>query len=145
MRHISMVSRELSKIYKKYLEQDSKGFVYMPNTAPEEAKYAYEKARKIWYDLEMEIQMGGWFDLRKEFMVRIKVFELTDSIVTYEYFPDGSDESGVVSLKRDTREHVLEWSAPGYSNTYAERALCRIEEFQESGKFLKEDVISWHE
>ena len=145
MRYISMIENELSKIYTKYLEQDSKGNFYMPDTAPEEARSAYERRRNMRFELEMRIEMGGWFDLREEFVVRIKKFELSDSIASYEYFPDESDESGVVSLKRDTKEHILEWPAPEYSNAYAEHALSRMEEYQDSGKFLEEDVIGWHE
>lgn len=77
-------------------------------------------------------------------MVRIKKLELTDSTARYEYFPEKSDKSGIVSLNRDTGERMFEKLAPGYGNNYAAHALRRIEEFQKNGKFVEKDTVAWY-
>ena len=77
-------------------------------------------------------------------MVRIKKLELTGSTARYEYFPEKSDKSGIVSLNRDTGKRVLEKPAPGYGNNYAAHALRRIEEFQKNGKFIENDTVVWY-
>lgn len=50
MRYVSEEQKNLRKIYDKYLKKDSKGFFYLPDTAPQEAKEAYEKVKKMIFD-----------------------------------------------------------------------------------------------
>ena len=54
MRYHSEEEDRLFKIYEPYLKVDSKGFFYLPDTAPEEAKDAQKKVKKILFDREMK-------------------------------------------------------------------------------------------
>ena len=77
-------------------------------------------------------------------MVKIKKITVTDLIAKYEYFPEQSDKSGIVTLNRVTNERVFNKLALGYGNNYAAHALRRIEEFQKQGVFLEEDIVIWY-
>ena len=77
-------------------------------------------------------------------MVRIEKMELTDQLVRYKYFPEGSEKSGIVALNRSTGERILEKSLEQYGNTYAAHALRRIEEYQSAGEFIERDIIAWY-
>ncbi len=59
MRYHSEEQDRLYKIYKPYLKEDSNGFCYVPDTAPQEAKDAYEKVQEIIFEREKE--ESGWF------------------------------------------------------------------------------------
>ena len=54
MRYHSEEEDRLFKIYEPYLKVDSKGFFYLPDTAPEEAKDAYEKVQQMIFDRKKE-------------------------------------------------------------------------------------------
>ena len=77
-------------------------------------------------------------------MVKIKKIIVTDLIAKYEYFPEQSGKSGIVTLDRVTDERVLEKLALGYGKNYAVHAFRRIEEFQKQGVFLEEDIVMWY-
>ena len=50
MRYHSEEENRLLEIYRPYLEHDSRGFSYLPDTAPREAKEAYEKVQQMIFD-----------------------------------------------------------------------------------------------
>ena len=54
MRYHSEEENRLLEIYRPYLEYDARGFSYLPDTAPQEAKEAYEKVQKMIFDREMK-------------------------------------------------------------------------------------------
>ena len=54
MRYQSDEQDRLYKIYKPYLEHDARGFAYLPDTAPQEAKEAYEKVQQMIFDRKKE-------------------------------------------------------------------------------------------
>ena len=54
MRYVSEEQRELRKLYVPYLKVDSNREYYLPDTAPQEAKEAYEKVQKMIFDRQKE-------------------------------------------------------------------------------------------
>ena len=54
MRYVSEEERELKNICDKYLEIDSKGVFFLPDTAPQEAKDAYKKVQEIIFERKKE-------------------------------------------------------------------------------------------
>lgn len=77
-------------------------------------------------------------------MVRIERLELTEQMAKYRYFPENSENSGIVSLDRDTEEKHIEKMLDGYGSNYAAHALRRIEEYQRNGNFPEKDVVAWY-
>ncbi|MDE7308816.1 MAG: hypothetical protein K2N61_09200 [Lachnospiraceae bacterium] len=41
-------------------------------------------------------------------MIKIEFIELTENIVRYKFFPENSQEYGIVALNRQTGERILE-------------------------------------
>ena len=54
MRYQSDEQDRLFKIYEPFLKVDSNREYYLPDTAPQEAKEAYEKVQKMIFDREMK-------------------------------------------------------------------------------------------
>ena len=77
-------------------------------------------------------------------MVRIKFIELTENIIRYAFFPEDSEEYGIVALNRKTGERILEREIEGYTLNYAAHAFHRIEEYQKKNEFPKEDIVAWY-
>lgn len=77
-------------------------------------------------------------------MVRIELLELTEETIRYKYFPEQSEEYGIVALGRKTGDRTIEKASEGYSANYAAHALRRIEEYQKEGDFPKKDIIAWY-
>lgn len=77
-------------------------------------------------------------------MVRIELLELTEETIRYKYFPEQSEEYGIVVLGRKTSDRSLEKAVEGYSSNYAAHALRRIEEYQKEGNYPKKDIIAWY-
>lgn len=77
-------------------------------------------------------------------MVRIELLELTEETIRYKYFPEQSEECGIVVLGRKTGDRSLEKAVEGYSSNYAAHALRRMEEYQKEGNFPKKDIVAWY-
>ena len=77
-------------------------------------------------------------------MVRIELLELTEDFARYKFFPENSKDYGVVALDRRSRERVFEKQVAGYGTTYAAHALRRVEEYQEKGDYLSQDIVAWY-
>ena len=54
MRYQSDEEKKLLEIYRPYLEHDAKGFSYLPDDAPQEAKDAYEKVQEMIFERKKE-------------------------------------------------------------------------------------------
>ena len=60
MRYHSEEQHRLYKIYEPYLKEDSNGFSYVPDTAPQEAKDAYEKVQEMIKKRKRENDLDGF-------------------------------------------------------------------------------------
>ena len=47
-------------------------------------------------------------------------------------------------MDRRSRERVFEKQVAGYGTTYAAHALRRVEEYQEKGDYLSQDIVAWY-
>ena len=77
-------------------------------------------------------------------MVRIELVELTEEMVSYNFFPENADQHVIVSLNRKNGERSIKKSVEGYSANYAAHALRRIEEYQREGDFPQKDIVAWY-
>lgn len=77
-------------------------------------------------------------------LVKIEFIELTENIVRYKFFPENSEEYGIVALNRQTEERILEKKVDGYMSNYVAHAFRRIEEYQNKNEFPKEDIVAWY-
>lgn len=77
-------------------------------------------------------------------MVRIERIELTADVARYKYFPEDSEECGIVTLGRLSGERSIEKTVSGYGANYPAHALRRIEEYQKNGIFPQKDVVAWY-
>ena len=77
-------------------------------------------------------------------MVKIELLELTEDFARYKFFPEGSEDYGIVALNRKNGERVFEKQLASYGMMYAAHALKRIEEYRKKGDFLQEDIVAWY-
>lgn len=77
-------------------------------------------------------------------MVKIELLELTENVARYKYFPENSEEYGIVMLDRKMGRGDFEKVHQGYGTKYAAHALKRVKEYQKSGDFLQKDIIAWY-
>lgn len=77
-------------------------------------------------------------------MVKIELLELTENFARYKYFPESSNEYGIVLLNRKTGEREFEKLIRNYGTNYAAHALKRVDEYQKNGDFLQKDIIIWY-
>ena len=61
MRYHSEEQDRLYKIYEPYFKYDDRGYSYLPDDTPQEAKDAYEKVQKMIFEREKE--ESGWFEV----------------------------------------------------------------------------------
>lgn len=79
-------------------------------------------------------------------MVTLKLIELSDDRVTYEYYPDGNKKyPGKIALDLKTKERIyLQDSSEDFGKRYAAHALKKIEEYSMNGNFEKEGLVAWN-
>lgn len=77
-------------------------------------------------------------------MVLLKLLELTEHKVIYEYFPEGKEISGKVELNLVTGERRIIEKAEGYMSSYAFHALKKIEEYCDTGDFKESGIVAWY-
>ena len=79
-------------------------------------------------------------------MVLIKLIYLSDEYVEYTYYPEKDMKAeGIVRFYRKTKERkFVKESKEDFGKRYAAHALGRIEEYQEKGSFLEEDIVAWY-
>lgn len=78
-------------------------------------------------------------------MLKYRLIKDTPEMVSYRYFPEGEDESGVVVFDKATKECSIK-SRPESDrhSLYAFKLFRKIEAFAESGSFKKEGLIAWY-
>ena len=60
MRYQSDEQDRLYKVYKPYLKENSNRECYLPDTAPQEAKEAYEKVKKMIRERHLKNDLDGF-------------------------------------------------------------------------------------
>lgn len=77
-------------------------------------------------------------------MLRFILIEETLEIVVYEYFPENSNDSGLVSYdKKANKCSILTLSKADKHQRYAQKMFSKIREYASSHSFQKEGLICW--
>lgn len=79
-------------------------------------------------------------------MVTLKLIELNDEMVIYEYYPeDNRSYPGKVALNLKTEKRMfLEESSKDFGRRYAAHAISKIEEYNLNGDFKEEGLVAWY-
>lgn len=77
-------------------------------------------------------------------MLKLELLSITELDIRYKYYPEDSDEYGIVTLKKLTKDRNVEKQALGYSLNYAMHAIRRLEEYYEKNSFPEKDIVAWY-
>lgn len=79
-------------------------------------------------------------------MVTLKLIELNEDRVIYEYYPEGDKQyPGKISLDLKTKERIyLQESSKDFGKRYSYYAFMKIEEYSSNGNFEKEGLVAWY-
>ena len=70
--------------------------------------------------------------------------EITDEKITYNYFPEGKEKFGIISLMRKSGKRVIDKLCESDKfKTYAFQALRCLEEYQKKNEFPEKGLIMW--
>lgn len=78
-------------------------------------------------------------------MVTYKLYEENNDVVTYHYYPQGSEDFGSITMNKKTAELVgFELAKTDKFKRYFYHMIDQIEEFIKHGKFLKDGYVAWY-
>lgn len=78
-------------------------------------------------------------------MLKFKKLKETEKMVTYEYYPEGGTDSGVVSVEKTSGECNVDVLATNDKHRrYALKLFSRLRTFSKDGIFEKEGKIAWY-
>lgn len=76
-------------------------------------------------------------------MIRLELLELTKNLVRYRYYPESSQNYGVLCFYRSSGKFSIEKLNEEYGRWYALHALPYFKECQKKGFFDKQKTIAW--
>ena len=77
-------------------------------------------------------------------MLRFILIEETLEVVVYEYFPENSNDSGLVSYdKKSNKCSIVTLSKADKHQRYAQKMFSKIREYASNNSFQKEGIIAW--
>lgn len=77
-------------------------------------------------------------------MLRFILIENNKDYVSYRYFPEGREPSGVISVNKSSKDIIELSIAPKDTfKRYFFHMLRRIESFIDSGKYEEQGIIAW--
>lgn len=78
-------------------------------------------------------------------MLKYEIVENTQEHVTYKYFPEGKDDSGLISVRKKDLEIIKQEIAPNDDFRWCFLKLFkRIKEFVKDDNFDKNGIIAWY-
>lgn len=78
-------------------------------------------------------------------MLRLELVDNTQCKAIYNYFPEGKEEYGTISINKRTGElEVEKISANDEYKRYLFHARSRIEDFFAENNFMEKDVVAWY-
>ncbi len=78
-------------------------------------------------------------------MLVLKRVEWNDGKIVFNYYPEGKDSFGSISVDENSGElNVLRIAENDEFENYKVHAITRIREYFENRNFLQEDVVSWY-
>ena len=81
---------------------------------------------------------------RGKIMLKYKMIENSDGFITYQYFPEGNEDSGFLTInKNDGTVVKQELAKTDEFKRYFFHMLDRIEDFIANKNFLDEGIVAW--
>ena len=77
-------------------------------------------------------------------MLKYKLLDETTEAVVYEYFPEGSSNSGVISFdKKKDKCGIVTLSVADKHRRYAQKMFSKIRDCASKNSFPKEGIVAW--
>ena len=77
-------------------------------------------------------------------MLRLELVFNSKNEAVYDYFPEGKQESGTVSINKDTGEFAVKKIAVNDNHKrYLSHAISRIEKYFKEKNFREKDTVAW--
>lgn len=78
-------------------------------------------------------------------MLKFKMVDNNDDFVSYRYFPEGKEDSGKLTIRKNDGE-IVEYTVANTDEfkRYFYHMIQKIEEFVKNKQFLNEGLISWY-
>ena len=78
-------------------------------------------------------------------MLKFILEKETDKEVIYRYYPEGTEDAGLVSYDKERKEcSIVTLSAQDRHQRYACKMFARIRTYATQGSFEKEGKIAWY-
>lgn len=77
-------------------------------------------------------------------MLTVKKISVTDSVVTYRYYPENKKAYGIVSVNRKTGQRSFDKVETEYGTRYAAHACVWIERQIKRGQFPETGGEAWY-
>lgn len=78
-------------------------------------------------------------------MVKLLLIQITEETVQYQYFPEGKEHYGVLSLNRANGDiNILKEAENDKFNTYIHHAMTTLEKFYKNSVFPENYTVAWY-
>ena len=78
-------------------------------------------------------------------MLKFILNEETAETVVYEYIPENSNDSGIVSYNKKTDKcSIVTLSKADRHQRYAQKMFSKIREYASNNSFQKEGIVAWY-
>ena len=78
-------------------------------------------------------------------MLRLELVDNTNDKVIYNYFPEGKEEYGIVSVNKNTGDLNVEKIAVNDEyKRYLFHAMSRIRKFFSENRFSEKETVAWY-
>lgn len=78
-------------------------------------------------------------------MVRLELMSITNKKVVYRYYPESTNDFGVLSLDRQNQSLMSHESPDGYHSSYFRHALAKVREWIGAGvQFPERYTVAWY-
>ena len=78
-------------------------------------------------------------------MLKLKLIERKNGKIVFNYYPEGKEECGSLSINEETGEiNVMNMPESDEFGTYKIHAIKRIKEYFKNKNFQVEDIVAWY-
>ncbi len=78
-------------------------------------------------------------------MLKFILEKETEKEVVYRYYPEGNEDSGLVSYDKEKKEcSIVTLSVQDRHQRYACKMFARIRAYATNGSFEKEGMVAWY-
>lgn len=78
-------------------------------------------------------------------MLKYKLFEENDDIISYRYFPNGREDFGTITMNKKTAELInVEVAKNDKFKQFYFHMIREIERFRKADDYLKDGYVAWY-